>query len=173
MAHANGPVKFAKVRDADQVATVVALADVIWREHYTPIIGKAQVDYMLTHIHSGQTIRRELDEGALYYLVLTEDEPVGYFCVRPEASKLFLSKIYVLSSRRGTGIGKLAMERIQKVAVERGLDAIRLTVNRNNSDAIAAYRNWGFEVTGEVCADIGGGFVMDDYAMELRLDPQA
>lgn len=173
MAQANGPVKFALVRDADQVATVVALANVIWREHYTPIIGEAQVDYMLAHVHSGQTIRRELDEGALYYLLLNEDEPVGYFCVKPEASKLFLSKIYVLSPLRGTGVGGLAMARIKQLATERGLDVIRLTVNRDNRDSIAAYHRWGFEITGEVCADIGGGYVMDDYAMELRLNPQA
>lgn len=173
MTRADALVRFAALNDATQVTAVVALADVIWREHYTPIIGEAQVEYMLRHVHCAQTIARELDEGALYYLIHHGEETVGYFCVKPEASQLFLSKLYILKSRRGSGIGRQAMELIRHVAAERGLDVIRLTVNRDNSASIAAYRNWGFEVTGEVCADIGGGFVMDDYAMELRLEPQA
>ena len=173
MANGGAPVRFEAVHDATGVAAVCSLAEVIWREHYTPIIGEAQVQYMLEHVHSAQVIQRELGQGSLYYLMLKDDEPVGYLCVKPEVSTLFLSKVYVLASQRGSGIGRQALARIREIAAERNLHLVRLTVNRHNRSAIAAYRRWGFEVVGETCADIGGGYVMDDYAMELRLDPQA
>jgi hypothetical protein len=40
-----------------------------------------------------------------------------------------------------------------------------------NRGAINAYKRWGFRITDEVVADIGEGFVMDDYRMEKLLPP--
>jgi hypothetical protein len=45
-----------------------------------------------------------------------------------------------------------------------------LTVNRFNRQAIAAYERRGFQMMGTVVKDIGDGFVMDDYRMELNLE---
>jgi ribosomal protein S18 acetylase RimI-like enzyme len=44
-----------------------------------------------------------------------------------------------------------------------------LAVNKHNAQAIAAYRKNGFRVADAVVKDIGGGFVMDDYIMELAV----
>jgi ribosomal protein S18 acetylase RimI-like enzyme len=44
-----------------------------------------------------------------------------------------------------------------------------LTVNKRNTRAIAAYRRNGFTVLEAVVADIGGGFVMDDFLMSKHL----
>ena len=44
-----------------------------------------------------------------------------------------------------------------------------LTVNRYNDHTIDVYKHWGFTVAREQCADIGNGFVMDDYVMELEV----
>ena len=40
-----------RVETTGQVEVVVPLANTIWTEHYTPIIGKDQVDYMLSTFH--------------------------------------------------------------------------------------------------------------------------
>ena len=45
-----------------------------------------------------------------------------------------------------------------------------LTVNKGNELAIRAYEGTGFETIDAVVTDIGEGFVMDDYIMELRVD---
>lgn len=42
-----------------------------------------------------------------------------------------------------------------------------LIVNKHSHSAIAAYPQYGFEVTGDSIVDIGGGFVMDDFLMTL------
>jgi hypothetical protein len=48
-------------------------------------------------------------------------------------------------------------------------DKITLTVNKNNNNSIDAYNEIGFEITGNACMDIGSGYVMDDYQIELKV----
>ena len=73
---------------------------------------------------------------------------------------------------RGRGGGHAASEYITRLARDKGCSRIWLTVNRMNRSAIKAYERCGFSITGEVVADIGEGFVMDDYRMEKQLQPE-
>ena len=93
---------------------------------------------------------------------------MGYIGVQLNEDSLFLSKIYILAGDRGSGLGNQAVEFLRELASSNKLKKITLTVNKNNSNSIAAYERIGFRVTGEVCADIGEGYVMDDYQMELE-----
>ncbi len=49
------------------------------------------------------------------------------------------------------------------------LDCVVLRVNKRNRVAIAAYERMGFSSQGSIVTDIGGGFEMDDYLMQLDL----
>ena len=40
-------IRFEPVFSSEAIVTVATLAQIIWNEHYTPIIGSAQVDYMI------------------------------------------------------------------------------------------------------------------------------
>ncbi len=145
------------------------LADTIWREHYTSIIGKFQVDYMLDKFQSEKAIEKQVVDGFEYFLMTYDNRPVGYISFKKEASSLFLSKIYVLSSYRGNKIGKTAMRFVEEKANTYQLEKIRLTVNINNTNAIKAYETLGFVNVGPLVTDIGNGFVMDDYQMVKSL----
>lgn len=152
----------------ESVKIVEKLADDIWREHYTPIIGEDQVNYMLEKFQSFSAIETQIKEGAYYYLVYYMDSPVGYFSYYLQDNTLFLSKIYVDSKLRGTGLGRFSIDFIEQQAKERELDSITLTVNKNNSNTISAYKKMGFEIEEAIVMDIGNGFVMDDYKMIKR-----
>jgi diamine N-acetyltransferase len=52
-----------KVETNSQVATVAKLAREIWVQHFTPIIGDAQVEYMLHKFQSSEAIASQLGEG--------------------------------------------------------------------------------------------------------------
>ncbi len=161
-----------QVRTSEQIRSVARLAGTIWREHYTPLIGAAQVTYMLERFQSEEAITRQLaDANCRYYLMELEGEAVGYLGVELRGALLFLSKIYVLAAWRGKGCGKALARCAERVAEENGCRRIELTVNRGNLSSIAAYEGMGFERTGTRVAEIGGGFVMDDYVMEKRLLP--
>ncbi|KGJ99213.1 GNAT family N-acetyltransferase [Thalassotalea sp. ND16A] len=154
-------------QDIDQV---VDIARIIWTEHYTPIIGIEQVEYMLSNFQSAETITEQISTGSYqYYLIKNSSEVVGYIGLQLKAEEVFLSKIYVLTSQRGTGIGKLSMQFIKALATKYNLPKISLTVNKYNSDSIAAYYKFGFIKTAEVCTDIGQGYVMDDIVMVLTV----
>ncbi|MCA1979061.1 MAG: GNAT family N-acetyltransferase, partial [Thiobacillus sp.] len=50
-----------------------------------------------------------------------------------------------------------------------GAATLRLQVNRGNAAAIRAYEKYGFRIVASRVFDIGHGFVMDDYMMEMPL----
>ncbi len=45
---------------------------------------------------------------------------------------------------------------------------IRLTVNRHNAHTLTAYQHLGFQTIWEQVTDIGNGFVMDDFVLQLQ-----
>ncbi len=157
-------IEFRIVDNMKIIAQVSTLARSIWQEHYVPMIGNEQVSYMLDKFQSTNAMEQQIAEGYKYYIILDNQIEAGYFSVKDKAEKLFLSKLYVLKSFRGKGLGKQGIRFIQN-----NFDhpVIQLTVNKNNSDSIAFYQHIGFEIVDDVVMDIGGGFVMDDYVMEI------
>ena len=82
-----------------------------------------------------------------------------------------LDKLYVHPRHQRRGYGGMMIARACAVARARGCGRLVLAVNKNNRAAIAAYLKHGFSVVTGVVKDIGGGFVMDDYIMEMVLGP--
>jgi len=155
-----------KVATETQVETVARLAHEIWNQHFIPIIGKAQVDYMLERFQSKEAISEQIENGYSYYLLDADSDYVGYMGLCPKEDELFLSKLYIRVSQRGKGFGRKAIEFLEDLVREKRLSKITLTVNKNNTDSIKAYEEFGFTNLGIFVQDIGNGFVMDDYKME-------
>jgi ribosomal protein S18 acetylase RimI-like enzyme len=161
---------FIKVTSQEHTESVAALAREIWTEHYTPIIGREQVEYMLARFQSTPAIAEQLTDGYLYFLIKEAGRFIGYLSVQLKEGELFLSKIYVMSSHRGKGVGRKAILFAEELAKEKGIGKIVLTVNKNNTLAIKAYEAMGFMKVEALVQDIGGGFVMDDFKMEKEIE---
>ena len=158
------------VRTTADIQLVAKLAHTIWNEHYVPIVGQDQVNYMLDTFQSAAAIEKQIEtENFEYYIINHLSEPSGYLAIKPSGNELFLSKFYVIKEKRGTGLGTQGLQFVIKRAVELGSKAITLTVNKNNITSIKAYERMGFKNTGAVIADIGAGFVMDDFRMEYAV----
>jgi ribosomal protein S18 acetylase RimI-like enzyme len=156
-------VEIQRVETPGQIGHTAALAEEIWTEHYTPLIGSAQVAYMLERFQSAEAIGGAIErDGFRYYMIGS----AGYCAVRPEGDSLFLSKLYIKKEYRGRGLAG----RLFRFALSEhpGTTRVWLTVNRGNTGAVKAYKKMGFIIEKEVVADIGGGFVMDDYLMSLE-----
>lgn len=168
-------LNFVPVVRPEQVAAVAALAREIWYEYYVPLIGRAQVDYMVARFQNAQAMQAQIDQGYEYFLVQRQDESgkwsdIGYCAIEQQpGSALFLSKFYLHHAVRGSGTGRRCMEFIEGLARRRGLSSLWLTVNKGNP-AVQAYQRLGFRIAADLVMDIGGGFVMDDYRMEKALD---
>ena len=161
-------IKIVKVSDENLVSAVEALAHTVWREYFPPIIGSPQVEYMLEKFQSRQAVLNQIEkQGFLYYLLEDNNgSRVGYFAVVSKQKELFLSKLYVTAENRRRGFAKCALKFIETLARDIGLSKITLTVNKNNTGSIDAYKKLGFVITGSSVTDIGSGFVMDDFKME-------
>ncbi len=150
-----------------QAKELAALAQPIWREHFTPIIGADQVEYMLERFQSEQAMREQMEhDGYGYYFFLWDGEKAGYMGVRRDGDALFLSKLYVKKEFRGRKISRAALEFLFDICRKEKLGRVWLTCNKYNAAALAAYRALGFENVRPQVSDIGGGYVMDDYILE-------
>lgn len=152
-----------------QIREIAALADIIWHEHFTPIIGKDQVEYMVEKFQSYPALKGQIADGYEYYQLYFDGEFCGYCGIHPEDGRLFLSKLYLKKDARGKHLATHAFEFLKKLCQERGLESIWLTCNKYNANTLAVYRHLGFQTTDTQEADIGGGYIMDDYIMEYRL----
>lgn len=159
--------------DRDTVCMLSAFASAIVRQHFDPIIGAAQNDYMIERFQTPQAIAQQITDGALYRLVIADEDLAGFVSFYPLAEdgvrKLYVSKFYLSLAHRGQGIARQMFAYLCGQGAVCGADVLSLHVNRHNTDTIAVYEHLGFAITRKVQTDIGDGFVMDDYVMEYRL----
>ena len=161
---------FVPVRTPESIAKVATLAEEIWTEHYASILSAEQIRYMVDTFQSAEAIGRQLAEQHYrYYLVEAGGKTVGYVGIQPGEGRLFLSKLYLRRAARGRGYAHRILAFLSGFCGGAGLSAIWLTVNRHNADSIAVYERLGFVKTREQAADIGNGYVMDDYIMEKKI----
>ena len=150
----------------EHLAEIAALAEIIWRAHYPGIISPAQIDYMLARMYDVEVMRRELDNGIRYERLLIDGQLRGFASYGPALrGEVKLHKLYIHPDCQRQGLGTLMLKHVQKVARHRGFQTMTLCVNKRNASAITAYRKHGFAIRESIIADIGGGFVMDDYVM--------
>ena len=156
------------------VDAVAALAREIWHAHYPGIISLAQIEYMLAQRYDPAVIRAELAQDGVWWFVLQRDgKIVAYMALQREsAAALKIDKLYVHPAAQRRGCGGQLLGRAAMLARREGCSELVLAVNRNNANAIAAYRKHGFTVREAVVKDIGGGFVMDDYVMAKKLNAE-
>ena len=153
----------------DEIPILSELATSILREHFDPIIGKAQNDYMLEKFQSISSIKEQFQKGYLYYWVKYENKDIGFLGFFPVENKLYLSKFYLLKEYRGKKISKKMLEFLINYAKDRKLISIYLNVNKYNDLATNVYKHLGFVIIREEKNDIGNGFYMDDYVFEYTI----
>jgi len=158
------------IESKEQIKEFAKMAEVVWNEHFTSIIGKKQVDYMLERFQSENAVTEQINnQGYEYYFIEIQGNKVGYSGIHKEEEKMFLSKLYILKDYRKKGYASLAFEFLRNTCKESGLKSIYLTVNKYNTDTIQVYEAKGFKIIKNQVSDIGNGFVMDDYVMELTI----
>lgn len=144
-------------------------ARTVWREANIAFCSPEQVEYMIAHYQSFEAISGQIINGYRYFIFEQDGDILAYFGVQPQGERLFLSKFYVLKPYRGQGLFSVGLEIIRQICKEEDIKAVYLTVNRNNNHAYEVYLRKGFEIIAEEDNDIGCGFVMNDYIMQLEV----
>jgi len=159
-----------QVNTKEQLQVVADLASAIWPVAYAAILSKEQLHYMLDKFYNLEALQKQLENGHVFYLAQNENQKfVGFvsYEINCEPNKTKIHKIYVLPETQGTGIGKQLFDLVKTKAQENQQTAIFLNVNKYNN-AQKFYQKLGFTITREEVIDIGNGYLMDDYVMELK-----
>jgi len=137
---------------------------------YQDIVESRQIDYMMDLIYSPEALTYQLDQGQNFLILLYEGNPAGFasYTRLNEEGVFKLNKIYLDGHLQGKGLGKfLLTDVISRIKAEAGV-SLRLNVNRHN-EARGFYEKMGFSLLQEELIDIGNGYFMDDYVMEISL----
>lgn len=163
-------MEFVRLQPNDEqgVRDMSAMAEKIVREHFDPIIGKEQNDYMIAMFQTPEAIRHQLEHGYRYYFVLEDNRKIGFLAFYPKQDVMYLSKFYLYRSERGRGYSREMLDFVKRNALNEGLKSIELNVNRFNM-AVQVYEKLGMYVIRTEKNDIGNGYYMDDYIFRLDL----
>ena len=158
------------IKNDSDIHAVADLAEEIWNQHFVPIIGKGQVDYMVNKFQSYEALKKQIhQDGYEYFGLFCEGKLAGYTGIHQETDCLFLSKLYIRQSFRGKHLATEAMDFLKELCKDRELHRIWLTCNKHNDNTLKIYDHLGFQITDSQVADIGNGFVMDDYILTYEI----
>jgi diamine N-acetyltransferase len=155
----------------EQIVVIRELAFRIWKEYYPAILHHDQIDYMLARMYDKGVIAAEMTRGVVWKISIRNSEAVseavGFMAYErePRDRRVKLHKLYLLPELHGLGFGRTMIEDVQRDASRWGASHVYLQVNKRNVRAIQAYQRAGFEMGESIVADIGGGYVMDDFLM--------
>ena len=145
--------------------TIAELANSIWLQHYVPIIGEEQVNYMLSTIYSKNSLTEQTQaKKHVFYLIQEVDNTIGFVSISAEnKTDYWIHKFYVLQNNQNKGIGSFVFNEVLKQMNQP--KTIRLTVNRQNFKSINFYFKLGFKIEKVADFDIGSGYFMNDFVM--------
>ena len=161
---------------AAAIPVIRQLTFATWPQTYSSIISKEQIDYMLEMMYNPTTLQKQMEEeGCTFIIVYADGEPVAFasYAQHPADNETQptiwkLNKIYILPSQQGKGIGKFIIDYIVDEIKNKGAKALQLQVNRANK-AKDFYERLGFNIITTADFDIGNGYFMNDYIMELPI----
>ncbi|WP_462220370.1 GNAT family N-acetyltransferase [Ferruginibacter sp.] len=160
-------IRKATVKD---IPLIRQLTFAIWPQTYTQLLTKEQIEYMLQLIYSETSLQKQMEiDGCTFIIIYEDNKPVAfasYSQTKPQVWKL--NKIYVLATQQGKGTGKFIINFIVEEIKQQNAKALQLQVKRDNP-AQDFYKKIGFTVIETADFDIGNGYFMKDYVMELSL----
>jgi ribosomal protein S18 acetylase RimI-like enzyme len=162
---------YIRLIDTSEVEEVTKLAHQIWPDTFRDILTTEQLQFMLEWMYNPETLTSQIQSGHLFFLLENEQGNIGFMGIQvahPSSDLLKIHKLYVLPSQQGKGYGKLLIEHAVSVAKSYGNSTITLNVNRFNK-SVNFYQAMGFQITREEDIEIGHGYLMEDYVMELSL----
>jgi len=154
------------------IKTIQEITNITWPITYGEILSKEQLDYMLGLFYSDEALTKQIEnKEQLFYLISDTESTIGFIGIEHHYKNEAITKvhkIYLLPETQGKGIGKMVINKIEKMALENNSATLVLNVNRFNS-ALSFYKKIGFEIKETVDIEIGKGYLMEDYVMEKKI----
>ena len=157
---------YSEAKSLDDLLAIETMARVIIPEVYGGYVPLYHCEFYIEQFQIVSALERQLQQGYTYFLLQSNGENYGYFAYLVQNDRVHLSKLYLLTSGRGKGLGQLAIDVTFTTAQNSGINKIDLIVNRENLGAIAFYKRNGFQIVDSIETDFGNGTLVKDYRME-------
>ncbi len=171
----NITIRYATIEDAEMIADLS-------RQTFYETFGfrntKENMDMFMRSTFSKEILMDEVaDPANIFILAMDAEKAVGYAKLKTESFNsgvhgklpLEISRIYVLNTHLGAGIGPELMRKSIFTAKDMKCDVIWLGVWEKNPRAIAFYTKWGFEKFGEHPFQLGED-IQTDWLMKKALN---
>ena len=163
-----GYLRITEAKSEDDFALIGRLGAEVMHETFDKLVPDGQTDYMLNMFLSVYAIKNNVSKrGYEYKLVSFNGETAGFYAYCPaheydpsRRDGVFLSKLYLAKFAQGKKIASRVFASLPR--------PVLLTVKKDNAHAINVYKHCGFRIVSGVMTDIGSGYVMDDFLMELN-----
>ena len=94
----------------DDIALIRDLAEKSFLPTYKEILSADQLDWMFDWMYSADSLRRQIEDGHVFFIAYDGDRPCGYVSVERQGEALFhLQTIYVLPDFQGKHVGRYPM----------------------------------------------------------------
>jgi ribosomal protein S18 acetylase RimI-like enzyme len=153
-----------------ELSHVRELAIQIFPVTYQEIVEPEQIEYMMDMFYTDDNLLKQFESGQVFLIIYSEGKACGYasYTLLNDQGDYKLNKIYVDTRLQGKGLGRILLKDVMVRVQNAGGISLQLNVNRFNK-AVGFYKSMGFIVKKEELLDIGKGYFMDDYVMEIIL----
>ena len=157
--------------DSTAIPVIKELAHRIWPVAYKDILSAEQLAYMLDLIYAETALQNQMQQGHQFILASYENDFAGFasYSQKGAEDNFKLYKIYIDTTKQGKGIGQLLLDFVIDDIKTKNAVSLELTVNRHNK-ALFFYLKNGFEIIREEDFDIGNGYFMNDFVMQLKIE---
>lgn len=85
-----------QIATQNDIDLIQHLAYEIWQNHYVPIIGQEQVNYMLQKVYAPQALQEQMEQGHIFYLILVENQKIGFISIHQKnIEEIHINKFYI------------------------------------------------------------------------------
>jgi diamine N-acetyltransferase len=153
------------------IPLIQQVAYVTWPHTFGSLLSEQQLAYMLDWMYSTASLQKQMQELGHRFLIAMKDNEccayVSYELNHKKPGTTKIHKLYILPESQGGGVGRKLLDAVAGLVVQQHNDIITLAVKRDNS-AVDFYKKLGFEVVDSVDIEIGDGFFMRDFIMEVK-----
>ncbi|CEP80600.1 GNAT family N-acetyltransferase [Paraclostridium sordellii] len=113
--------------------------------NYHRKLNNAPKEYWQTDEQSRETLNEWIKQGSVYNIFL-DDVSVGFFYIRLGGQNVaWLEDLFILEEYRNKGIGKFAVQKLDKLMNAIGVVSMFVDVIPRNTSAIKLYKECGFD----------------------------
>jgi GNAT superfamily N-acetyltransferase len=145
-----------------------------WPIAYKNILSEDQLSYMLKMMYDVDVLVNQ-QEQLSHQFILAFDESgneMGFACYSKEIDyppTYKLHKLYILPTQQGKNVGSSLLDFVfNEIKKTSKKSVLQLNVNRQNN-AVNFYLKKGFSILHQEDNDIGNGYFMNDYVMQIDI----